>query len=105
VVTFTFNELLTRDPQFGRRAEDEVRAGLGADAQADCRIEVEGSPGGALDRLRVVVVEPDAAFEWTVALPAAPGDICRATETAMADRRARGDRRERGRPGLDRRGS
>jgi len=45
----------------------------------------------------------EKVLEWTVALPAAPGDVSRAARRALSGRRRLGERRRPARQSLDRR--
>jgi hypothetical protein len=106
VIEFQQNALAERDPDLGRRFEKEIVEAAGKSGHIGnvvCRIEVEGSDLAAPDRARVVLVEREAVIEWTVALPAAPGDVARAARRALAGRRQLGERRRPTRTGLDRR--
>jgi hypothetical protein len=103
VIQFQENGLTGRDPALASQFEREILEAAGTGASAVCRIEAEGSDPRAPDRARVVLVEPDTIVEWTVALPAAPGDVARAARRALGGRRQRGERRRPARTGLDRR--
>ncbi len=106
MIEFQQNALAGRDPDLGRRFEREIVEAAGKAGRlghAVCRIEAEGSDLDAPDRARVVLVEREAVIEWTVALPAVPGDVARATRRALSGRRQLGERRRATRTGLDRR--
>jgi hypothetical protein len=106
VIEFQLNALAGDDPDLGRRFEREIAEAAGKAGllgRVICRIEPEGPDATAPDRVRVVLVEPDAVVEWTVALPAVPGDVARATRRALMGRRQLGERRRPTRTGLDRR--
>jgi hypothetical protein len=103
VIDFQENGLARRDPALARRFESEIMEAAGPVGSAVCRIETEGSDPRAPDRARVVLVESDTIVEWTIALPAAPGDVARAARRALGGRRQRGERRRPARSGLDRR--
>ena len=103
MIEFTENGLSRADPTLARLFEREI-AEAGADlARATCRIEAEGADLKAPDRARIVLVENERVFEWTVALPAAPGDVSRSTRRALSGRRRLGERRRPARHSLDRR--
>jgi hypothetical protein len=103
MIEFTENGLAGRDPALAGLFEREIAEAAAAIAKAVCRIEAEGADPQAPDRARVVLVENDKVFEWTVALPAAPGDVSRATHRALSGRRRLGERRRPARKSLDRR--
>jgi hypothetical protein len=103
VIEFTANTLSGRHPDLGRLFEREIAEAGAAIPKAVCRIEAEGADPDAPDRARVVLVENDKVFEWTVALPAEPGDASRATRRALGGRRRLGERRRPARKSLDRR--
>jgi hypothetical protein len=106
VIEFQTNALAGRDPDLGRLFEKEIAEAAGKAGRlgrAVCRIETEGSDAAAPDRVRVVLVERDGVVEWTVALPAVPGDVARAARRALAGQRRGGERRRSKRVGLDRR--
>ena len=105
MIEFTENGLAARDPVLARLFEHEIaEAGTAIDA-ATCRIEAEGADERAPDRARIVLLENEKVIEWTVALPAAPGDVSRATRRALSGRRRLGERRRPARQSLDRRRS
>ena len=103
MIEFTENALARRDPALAGLFEREIAEAGIAILKAVCRIEAEGADPRAPDRARVVLVEKDKVFEWTVALPAAPGDVSRATRRALSGRRRLGERRRPARKSLDRR--
>jgi hypothetical protein len=105
MIDFQTNALSARDPDLARLFEREITEATAALPEAVCRIETEGADPRAPDRARVVIVEHDKIVEWTVALPAAPGDVARAARRALAGRRRQGERRRPGRVRLDRRRS
>lgn len=105
MIHFRENALARRDAEIGSRFEREIVEAAGQVRDAVCRIEAEGADPSAPDRARVVLVESDTVIEWTVALPAAPGDVARAARRALSGGRRRGDRRRPARGGLDRRRS
>ena len=79
MIEFTENGLSGRDPALARLFEREIADAGTAVAQATCRIEAEGADPQAPDRARIVLLAGEKVLEWTVALPAAPGDVSRAT--------------------------
>ncbi len=106
MIEFQQNALAGRDPDLGRLFEREIAEAAGKAGRvgrAVCRIETEGPDDNAPDRVRVVLVERDGVIEWTVALPAVPGDVARAARRALSGRRLLGERRRPTRAGLDRR--
>ena len=103
MIEFTENGLAQRDPALARLFEQEIAEAGAALAEATCRIEAEGADAKAPDRARIVLVENERVFEWTVALPAAPGDVSRSTRRALSGRRRLGERRRPARHTLDRR--
>jgi hypothetical protein len=103
MIEFTENGLSRRDPGLARLFENEIAEAGAAVPNATCRIEAEGSDPRAPDRARIVLVANEKVFEWTVALPAAPGDVSRATRRALGGRRRLGERRRPARKSLDRR--
>jgi hypothetical protein len=105
MIDFQENALSRDHPDLARLFEREIAEAISASLQAVCRIETEGADPTAPDRARVVIVERDNVVEWTVALPAAPGDVARAARRALAGRRRQGERRRPGRGSLDRRRS
>jgi hypothetical protein len=97
-IDFLANELRERDPELAGLFEDEVRAALASTTgRAACRLLVEAM-GDALERVNLVLLQGDRVTEWAVTLPVAPGDVRRASLSAIADRRQGGDRRSRSRP-------
>jgi len=105
MIEFTENGLAARDPALARRFEHEIAEAGKAVEAATCRIEAEGADARAPDRARIVLLEEEKVIEWTVALPAAPGDVSRATRRALSGRRRLGERRRPARQSLDRRRS
>jgi len=105
MIEFTENALAARDPALARRFEHEIAEAGKAVEAATCRIEAEGADARAPDRARIVLLENEKVIEWTVALPAAPGDVSRATRRALSGRRRLGERRRPARQSLDRRRS
>jgi hypothetical protein len=105
MIEFTENALAARDPALARRFEHEIAEAGKAVEAATCRIEAEGADARAPDRARIVLLEEEKVIEWTVALPAAPGDVSRATRRALSGRRRLGERRRPARQSLDRRRS
>ena len=105
MIEFTENGLSGRDPALARLFEREIADAGTAVAQATCRIEAEGADPQAPDRARIVLLAGEKVLEWTVALPAAPGDVSRATRRALSGRRRLGERRRPARQSLDRRRS
>ena len=105
MIEFTENALAARDPALARRFEHEIAEAGKAVEAATCRIEAEGADEIAPDRARIVLLEEEKVIEWTVALPAAPGDVSRATRRALSGRRRLGERRRPARQSLDRRRS
>lgn len=103
MIQFTENGLAARDPALARLFEHEIAEAGATLAQATCRIEAEGADVQAPDRARIVLVANEKVLEWTVALPAAPGDVSRATRRALSGRRRLGERRRPARQSLDRR--
>jgi hypothetical protein len=103
MIEFAANGLSGRDPALARLFEREIAEGAAIIGKAFCRIEAEGADAQAPDRARIVLVENDKIFEWTVALPAAPGDVSRAARRALSGRRRLGERRRPARQSLDRR--
>ena len=103
MIEFTDNALSGRDPALASLFEREIAETAVTVGKAVCRIEAEGADPQAPDRARIVLVEDDKVFEWTVALPAAPGDVARATRRALGGRRRLGERRRPARQSLDRR--
>ena len=103
MIEFTENGLSERDPALARLFEREIAEAGAAIAAATCRIEAEGADAKAPDRARIVLVENEKIIEWTVALPAAPGDVSRSTRRALSGRRRLGERRRPARHSLDRR--
>jgi hypothetical protein len=103
VIEFKENALSQRDPALARLFEREIAEATSTIGEAVCRIETEGADPRAPDRARVVIVEDDKVVEWTVALPAAAGDVARAARRALAGLRRQGERRRPGRGSLDRR--
>jgi hypothetical protein len=103
VIRFEENALTARDRELAARFESEIIEAARNVSQAECRIQVEGADPRAPDRARVVLVQKDAVSEWTVALPAAPGDVARAARRALSGRRTQGERRRPSRKSLDRR--
>jgi hypothetical protein len=103
MIAFQDNALARRHPDLARLFEREILEAASAMPEAVCRIETEGPDPQAPDRARVVLVENDKIVEWTVALPAAAGDVARATRRALAGRRRQGERRRPARASLDRR--
>jgi len=105
MIEFTENALAARDPALARRFEHEIAEAGKAVEAATCRIEAEGADARAPDRACIVLLEEEKVIEWTVALPAAPGDVSRATRRALSGRRRLGERRRPARQSLDRRRS
>ena len=103
MIEFTENGLSTRDPALARLFEREIAEAGAAIAHATCRIEAEGADAQALDRASIVLVANEKVLDWTVALPAAPGDVSRAARRALSGRRRLGERRRPARQSLDRR--
>jgi len=103
MIAFTENGLSKRDPALARLFEREITEAGAAIAEATCRIEAEGADAQAPDRARIVLVAGEKVLEWTVALPAAPGDVSRAARRALSGRRRLGERRRPARQSLDRR--
>ena len=105
MIEFTANGLAGRDPSLAGLFEREIAEAGAAIAEATCRIEAEGADARAPDRARIVLVAGEKVLEWTVALPAAPGDVARAVRRALSGRRRLGERRRPARQSLDRRRS
>jgi hypothetical protein len=105
VIDFQENALSRHDPALALLFEREIAEATALIPSAVCRIEAEGADARAPDRARVVLLERDKVIEWTVALPAAPGDVARAARRALAGRRRQGERRRPARGSLDRRRS
>jgi hypothetical protein len=103
MIEFTENGLSGRDPALARLFEREIAEAGTSIASATCRIEAEGADAQAPDRARIVLVADEKVLEWTVALPAAPGDVARAARRALSGRRRLGERRRPARQSLDRR--
>ena len=105
MIEFTENGLSGRDPALARLFEREIAEAGTSIVNATCRIEAEGADAQAPDRARIVLVANEKVLEWTVALPAAPGDVARAARRALSGRRRLGERRRPARQSLDRRRS
>ena len=103
MIQFRENGLTARDRELAARFESEIIAAVTDPAEGECRIQMEGADPLAPDRARVVLVRPESVVEWTVALPAAPGDVARAARRALSGRRSAAERRRLGRRNLDRR--
>lgn len=103
MIAFPENALFERDAALAGQFEREIVDAAGTQGDAVCRIETEGADARAPDRARVVLVQRETITEWTVALPAAPGDVARAARRALSGRRQLGERRRPARGGLDRR--
>jgi len=103
MIEFTENALSRCDPALARLFESEIAEAGAAIPSATCRIEAEGSDPRAPDRARIVLLADEKVLEWTVALPAAPGDVSRAARRALSGRRRLGERRRPARKSLDRR--
>lgn len=103
MIEFTENALAARDPALARLFESEIAEAGAALQGATCRIEAEGADPRAPDRARIVLLENEKVLEWTVALPAAPGDVSRSVRRALSGRRRLGERRRPARKSLDRR--
>ena len=105
MIEFTENGLSGRDPALARLFEREIAEAGTAVAKADLphRGRGRGSSGSRSRAHRPPGGEK--VLEWTVALPAAPGDVSRATRRALSGRRRLGERRRPARQSLDRRRS
>lgn len=97
------DELRRAHPDLARQLETEMKEALAGEPDAaEARVDLESS-AGAMDRAVVVLTGPDGICEWSIALPVSPGDVRRAAESALGDRRAREERRHDGRRPVDRR--
>ena len=103
VIEFTENALSGAIPPWPRSSSARSRT-RAPPSPARCAASRRKAPTReAPDRARIVIVEQDKVVEWTVALPAAPGDVARAARRALAGRRRQGERRRPARTSLDRR--
>lgn len=101
------DELRRSHPELARQFETEMVEALsaaGTPDSAEARIHLE-SAAGAMDRALVVLTGPSGICEWSLALPVTPGDVRRAAESALGDRRTQEERRHDGRRPVDRRRS
>jgi hypothetical protein len=104
-VQISHNELQSVDAELARRFEAEIHeAAQALKVSGDCRIVVERAADAALERVTVVLTRPEGVVEFRMALPAVPGDVRRAAESALLGRhRTRVERRKTSRAKVDRR--
>lgn len=98
------NELRETDPELAVRFEAEIREAAAAfGVSGECRISVDRTGDGAIDRVNIVLTRPDKVVEWRMALPVVPDDVRLAAESAFHGR-TRTERRRTARTDVDRRG-